>query len=166
VDRHEQDDVVEYRQKVFLPVWAEMLSRTHVYEDGIKNRIPHRHVVIWNHDESTYYAKDRRKIHWVHKSETMVPYAKGEGPSMMIADYASPDHGLLQSPVTQHRGLCGMAPSHRRAATKGGMECKQRKPDSLSKGTTKQQQTTSEPSKLLPQVPPSLVAMPLSPTKM
>jgi hypothetical protein len=28
----------------------------------------------------------------------VVPYAKGEGPSMMIADYASPDHGFLQSP--------------------------------------------------------------------
>jgi hypothetical protein len=31
-------------------------------------------------------------------SKTLVPYAKGEGPSMMITDYASPNHGFLLSP--------------------------------------------------------------------
>jgi hypothetical protein len=101
VDGHEHDDVVAYRQTVFLPVWAEMLSRTRVYEAGIECRIPHlsgRRIVIWNHDESTYYPNDRCKIRWVHNSETAVPCAKGEGPSMMIADYASPDYGFLRSP--------------------------------------------------------------------
>jgi hypothetical protein len=34
----------------------------------------------------------------VHKSETAVPYAKGEGPSMMIANMISPDYGFLKSP--------------------------------------------------------------------
>lgn len=65
VDGHKRDDVVAYRQTVFLPILAELLSQTRVYDDGIENRIPHlsgRCMVIWNHDESTYYANDCRKI--------------------------------------------------------------------------------------------------------
>src|SRR6267154_3573544 len=102
VDGHERCDVVEYRQLIFLPVWAELLSRTRIYAtDGSECQAPPmtaRRVVIWNHDESTYYANDRRKIRWVHKSETAVPYAKGEGPSLMVADMVSPDYGWLRSP--------------------------------------------------------------------
>jgi len=102
VDGHERCDVVEYRQLIFLPVWAELLSRTQIYAtDGNECQVPPmttRRVVIWNHDESTYYANDRRKIRWVHKSETAVPYAKGEGASLMVADMISPDYGWLRSP--------------------------------------------------------------------
>lgn len=53
---------------------------------------------MWWHDESTFYANDRRKTRWVHESETAVPYAKGEGPSQMIADLVSADYGWLRSP--------------------------------------------------------------------
>jgi len=66
VDGHERCDVVEYRQLVFLPVWSELLSRTRTFAtDG--NECPvlaptTRPIVIWNHNESTYYANDRRKI--------------------------------------------------------------------------------------------------------
>jgi hypothetical protein len=57
VDGHERIDVVEYRQAVFLPIWAEMLSRTRIYTiDGNEGAPPPsstqaRRVVIWNHDE-------------------------------------------------------------------------------------------------------------------
>ncbi|KIM73867.1 hypothetical protein PILCRDRAFT_99232 [Piloderma croceum F 1598] len=102
VDGHEWVDVVEYRQVVFLPVWVELLSWTRIYTtDGNECLVPPpitRCVVIWNHDESTYYANNRRKIQWVHKTENAVPYAKGEGASMMITDMVSPDYGWLQSP--------------------------------------------------------------------
>ncbi|KAG1849094.1 hypothetical protein C8R48DRAFT_677147 [Suillus tomentosus] len=37
-------------------------------------------------------------IQWVHKSETAVPYTKGEGPSLMVADMVSPDYEWLQLP--------------------------------------------------------------------
>jgi hypothetical protein len=41
---------------------------------------PHEcHTVVWFHDKSTFYAHDRRKARWVHKSETAMPYTKGEG---------------------------------------------------------------------------------------
>jgi hypothetical protein len=55
-------------------------------------------LVVWNHDESTYYANDHRKIRWVHKTEMAVPYPKGKGPSLMVADFISPNYGWLQSP--------------------------------------------------------------------
>ncbi|KAF7319733.1 hypothetical protein MKEN_00755500 [Mycena kentingensis (nom. inval.)] len=162
VDGHERDDVVLYRQKVFIPkliqhlaasrsftpegldafsitttrvdgapilgdapepdptrpyncqdppLWAlhpqnpAILTRTfRFYRDGIfysrTERAPAfpfagQHTVIWYHDESIFYAHDRRKSRWVHKSETPTPYTKGEGKSVMIAEYISADYGVL-----------------------------------------------------------------------
>jgi hypothetical protein len=79
VDGHERVDVVEYRQTMFLPIFTELLLRTRIYtiEGNERLVLPlnTRRLVIWNHDESTYYANDQRKIRWVHKGETAVPYA-------------------------------------------------------------------------------------------
>ncbi|KAF7333551.1 hypothetical protein MSAN_02420000 [Mycena sanguinolenta] len=50
-------------------------------------------VVIWRHDECIFYANDRRKIRWVHASETAKPRKKGEGKSMMVIAFVSPDYG-------------------------------------------------------------------------
>ena len=36
-------------------------------------------IVIWVHDESTFYANDRCVRHWVHSSESAKPYVKGKG---------------------------------------------------------------------------------------
>ncbi|KAJ3489491.1 hypothetical protein NLI96_g2110 [Meripilus lineatus] len=55
-------------------------------------------AVYWYYDQSTFYANDRRNTRWVHKSEKAQPKAKGEGASLMIADFVSPDYGWLQSP--------------------------------------------------------------------
>ena len=57
---------------------------------------PGRWIVIWVHDESTFYANDRHVLHWVHSSESAKPYAKGEGASQMVADFVSPDYGWLR----------------------------------------------------------------------
>jgi hypothetical protein len=57
-----------------------------------------RKSVVWFHDESTFYANDHRRLRWVHKSETAVPRAKGEGASLMVADFVSADYGWLRSP--------------------------------------------------------------------
>ncbi|KAF9441985.1 hypothetical protein P691DRAFT_798812 [Macrolepiota fuliginosa MF-IS2] len=54
-------------------------------------------TVVWHHDESTFYANDCCHKCWVHKNQTAKPYAKGEGVSMMVADFVSADHGWLQS---------------------------------------------------------------------
>ena len=54
--------------------------------------------MVWYHNESTFYANNQRKSGWVHSSETAIPYAKGEGPSQMVADVVSADYGWLRSP--------------------------------------------------------------------
>src|SRR5258705_12503344 len=55
-----------------------------------------RHTIVWFHDESIFYAHDCQKVCWVHDSETAKPYAKGEGPSVMVADFVSADYGWLK----------------------------------------------------------------------
>ncbi|KIM85636.1 hypothetical protein PILCRDRAFT_86838 [Piloderma croceum F 1598] len=60
---------------------------------------PHRQTtVVWFHDESTFYANDQKVKQWVHVNETAKPYAKGEGPSQMVANMVSADYGWLPSP--------------------------------------------------------------------
>jgi hypothetical protein len=115
-DGHEHSDVVNYRQKEFLPAVADILEQVRkwtmegdkelrivqtVGEDG--NTIPAfgplmRLVVLWCHDELIFYAHDCCKIRWVHGSEKVKPYAKGEGHSLMVADFVSADYGFLCSP--------------------------------------------------------------------
>lgn len=56
------------------------------------------HTVLWYHDKSTFYANDRRKVGWVHKDAKAVPHPKGEGASLMVADFISAHYGWLRSP--------------------------------------------------------------------
>jgi len=56
-----------------------------------------KHIIAWFHDESVFYAHDRRKKGWYHKYASAKPYAK-EGTSLMIADFVSADFGWLASP--------------------------------------------------------------------
>ncbi|KAF9506364.1 hypothetical protein BS47DRAFT_1374139 [Hydnum rufescens UP504] len=93
VDGHERVDVIAYRQMIF-PSLREWDS------DGneIVGKPMGQRTVIWTHDESTFYAHDRRKLHWVHNSETPKPLQKGEGASLMVSDFASADYGWLHSP--------------------------------------------------------------------
>ncbi|KAG1888983.1 uncharacterized protein F5891DRAFT_1216029 [Suillus fuscotomentosus] len=56
-----------------------------------------RRVVHWFHDESMFYAHDRRKQRWVHINESAVPLPKGEGASLMVADFVSAVYGWLHS---------------------------------------------------------------------
>ncbi|KAH7922696.1 hypothetical protein BV22DRAFT_1016841 [Leucogyrophana mollusca] len=102
-DGHEREDVVYYRQHIFLPAWANLQSRMRIWEHNnvnIEEIRSHttRRVVVWFHDESTFYANDRRKLRWVHIAEGAVPQPKGEGASIMVAHFISADYGWLQSP--------------------------------------------------------------------
>ena len=104
VDGHEREDTVSYRQDVFLPKLTEIGVKTRQWaEDGTE--VPKvatvwkfRHTVVWYHDESIFYAHDRRTIGWVDGSETVLPQAKGEGASLMVSDLVSADYGWLRSP--------------------------------------------------------------------
>ncbi|PPR04911.1 hypothetical protein CVT24_007155 [Panaeolus cyanescens] len=103
VDGHERKDVTTYRQDIFLPAMKALEGRMRRYgkedEDlGTPEDQSSRRVVVWYHDESIFYAHDRRRTRWVHKSETAKPYQKGEGVSLMVADFVSADYGWLRSP--------------------------------------------------------------------
>ncbi|KAH6902427.1 hypothetical protein BKA70DRAFT_1087006, partial [Coprinopsis sp. MPI-PUGE-AT-0042] len=101
VDGHERDDVVKYRKEVYLPKLAEYQERTIRWskenDQEFGPALPGRRVIIWYHDETIYYANDRRKVFWVHSKDSAKPYAKGEGASLMIADFISADFGFLSS---------------------------------------------------------------------
>ncbi|KZP25557.1 hypothetical protein FIBSPDRAFT_684924, partial [Athelia psychrophila] len=68
VDGHEREDVVYHRQSVFLPAWNTMECRMRAWtKDNIEvdNGEGGRRIVVWFHDESTFYANDRRRVRWV-----------------------------------------------------------------------------------------------------
>ncbi|EIM82662.1 uncharacterized protein STEHIDRAFT_64499, partial [Stereum hirsutum FP-91666 SS1] len=90
VDGHEREDVVQYRQKKFLPTLFELLANAQIWKEGVaeaRGNPPERWTIIWYHDESTFYAHDRRIVRWVWKGETAKPRAKGQGSSLMVADF-------------------------------------------------------------------------------
>jgi hypothetical protein len=98
-DGHEREDVVFYRNKVFLPSLLALEPHLRKWDKEGKE-IPsstNDRVVIWWHDESIFYAHNRRKLRWVRNTETAKPYAKGEGVSLMVADFVSADYGFLRS---------------------------------------------------------------------
>lgn len=105
VDGHERDDVVKYRDKDYIPKYLVYDARTRKWsgsdmEDEERPTLQpgERVVVFWYHDESTFYAHDRRQAQWVGQDDSPVPYAKGEGVSMMVADFVSAEYGWLRSP--------------------------------------------------------------------
>ncbi|VDB84740.1 unnamed protein product [Peniophora sp. CBMAI 1063] len=111
VDGHERDDVVEYRQHSYLPRLWELESGLRQYDsatgrevspDGTGSSIPWppRRVVLWFHDESTFYANDRRWVGWAGPDAKATPRAKGEGQSLMVSDFFSPDYGWLRRRTT------------------------------------------------------------------
>ena len=108
-DGHERADMVEYRQKVFLCAWVKFEEHMHIWTnddihlklDEDPNATPPadtKNTVVWFHDESTFYAHDRRDVCWVHEDEGPKPQPKGKGVSLMVAHFVCADYGYLQSP--------------------------------------------------------------------
>ncbi|TFK84495.1 hypothetical protein K466DRAFT_496470 [Polyporus arcularius HHB13444] len=107
VDGHERDDVKVYRQKSFLPRLAELDRDVPQYDpDHDLISIPpptpvcgpkNRPLLYLYHDESTFYAHDRREKRWVSPTEKATPRKKGEGKSLMVADFVCPEMGWFRS---------------------------------------------------------------------
>jgi transposase len=70
--------------------------------------------VIWYHDESIFYAHDRRRRTWYHKDADAIPYKKGDGVSYMVADYFSADFGWLRTPDGKPGARRSMRPGKKR----------------------------------------------------
>ncbi|QRW10466.1 DDE superfamily endonuclease [Ceratobasidium sp. AG-Ba] len=99
-DGHERPDVVEYRMKYYVPEWFKLETRMRSWHED-KEILPtlkegEKIVVVWFHDESTFYAHDRRRTRWCLEGESLAIYKKGEGILVMVADFVSADYGWLQ----------------------------------------------------------------------
>ncbi|KAF8977800.1 hypothetical protein BDQ17DRAFT_1440439 [Cyathus striatus] len=98
VDGHENPTVVDYRDNIYVQEWKTFWDRMMTWtKDNIpehqESDIVGHHAIVWFHDESVFYAHDRRKKSWFHKDTPAKPYAKDEGASLMIADFVSADFG-------------------------------------------------------------------------
>ena len=106
VDGHECEDVINFWQNVFLLGWASaeryMRTYTHAGEEEPSSGESGRCTVIWFLDKSTFYAHDHQRKWWIHKDTNPVPYAIGEGASLMVADFVSADYGYLRSRDGKH----------------------------------------------------------------
>lgn len=76
--------------------------------------MPGCEVVPWFHDETIFYAHDCRKKGWYHKNVPAKLYAKGEGPSLMVADFVSARFGWLCSPDGKQSARRVMRPGKNR----------------------------------------------------
>lgn len=104
VDGHEREDVVEYRN-AFTKRWVEDYEpRMAEYDnDGNWIRMPEGNqpngqpyrLVLVTHDESTFYGNDRCPLGWIHPDFKAKPLPKGEGESIMVSDFLTPDWGRL-----------------------------------------------------------------------
>ena len=63
VDGHECEDVVTYRQEVFLPAWSKLELTLRSWTSNnieVLGPLPQNcRTVVWHHDKSTFYANDR-----------------------------------------------------------------------------------------------------------
>ena len=111
IDGHERADVVAYRKR-FCERWKEYEKRMVTFDnEGNETHPkgfpvpqgPRFRLILVTHDESTFYASDRRKNVWVHKKAKAVPERKGEGRSFMISDFLTAEWGRLRLKVVESK---------------------------------------------------------------
>lgn len=102
VDGHEREDVVAYRNTVFIPFWLQCRQRLVTFEPDGKWSKPQnlpvgiKPLVIVTHDESTFNANDGRRQGWVYQNhQPLLP--KGRGKGIMVSAFLTPG-GILKVP--------------------------------------------------------------------
>ncbi|PVF90974.1 hypothetical protein CPB86DRAFT_878752 [Serendipita vermifera] len=103
IDGHEREDVVEYR-KAFLKrmeQYSQRMATFSVVDGEVVLDMPtlkenEKLLILVTHDESTFYENDRKRQRWIAKDEKPVPQPKGEGSSIMVSDFISPNFGRLR----------------------------------------------------------------------
>jgi hypothetical protein len=106
LDGHERSDVVEYRRG-FVERWMGYERRFHRWDqdgtelprpDGfpVPGAIGRFRLILVTHDESTFFQNDERDTGWSHATSKSKPKAKGNGQSLMVSDFLTPDWGRLR----------------------------------------------------------------------
>jgi hypothetical protein len=101
VDGHKREDVVQYRQEVFLPKMEVILQYTTQYEekqDGtwevIQPSLPPgvKHYVLYFHDKSCFYGYDYKKTIWLDSitDQQKMP-GKSKGKLVHCSDFIGPE---------------------------------------------------------------------------
>ena len=114
-DGHEREDVVRYRNEVFLPLWRQHQRRFVTFEEDGSWKPPlgllegEKPLVFITHDESTFNANDGKRQGWmVQGRQPLKPKSKGKG--IMVSGFHTPggrlrvpdhipDSELLQGPL-------------------------------------------------------------------
>jgi hypothetical protein len=89
VDGHEREDVVEYRERVFLPTWLAIRDSLREWIDEVeivKTAPPGRRRILVTHDESTFNANDDNPYSWKKKG-TQPLKKKGKGKGLMVLEF-------------------------------------------------------------------------------
>jgi hypothetical protein len=110
IDGHERPDVVAYRT-AFVRRWFRLYEpRMHHYDNNgelinhevdetsscVDDQIDSQELILVTHDESTFYAQDRRPDRWIAPGEKPEPQRKGEGASLMVSDFYTLKWGPLR----------------------------------------------------------------------
>lgn len=107
VDGHEREDVVRYRQEVFIPQWLSAREKCLAYNPErnewefpklrVHSFLP-RPMVLVTHDESTFNANDGTRQGWTKIGQQPLR-PKGRGRGIMVSAFLSPA-GILRVPET------------------------------------------------------------------
>ena len=101
VDGHEREDVVAYRNNVFLPKMTAFEPEMSEFDENGEISKPCTKFVLVTHDESTFSANDDESYHWKLKG-TQPLKSKSRGKGLMVSDFLTADDGRLrfQDPTT------------------------------------------------------------------
>ena len=119
VDGHEREDVVLYRNEVFLPHWKSLQRRMVIFQEDESGTVTwsapptllpsEKPLVLVTHDESTFNANDGKRQGWMKKGEQPL-LQKGKGRGIMVSGFLTPggrlrvpdsisDHELERNPM-------------------------------------------------------------------
>ena len=102
IDGHEREDVVRYRNEVFLPQWRQHQRRFVVFEEDGSWKPPsgllegEKPLVFITHDESTFNANDGKRQGWMIQGRQLLK-PKGKGKRIMVSGFLTPG-GRLRVP--------------------------------------------------------------------
>ncbi|CEL64028.1 hypothetical protein RSOLAG1IB_11012 [Rhizoctonia solani AG-1 IB] len=100
IDGHKRADIVHYQMHCYIPTWSRLEKQMCTYDSKTMQESPptlgpgKKPVMVWFHDKSTFYANDCCLTQWVNCAEGAKPYAKGDGPLVMVADFVGIDGWL------------------------------------------------------------------------
>jgi len=100
MDGHEHDDVVEYRNKVFLPAITRFEAHMAKHEGPeFKKIMPEiqegqRRIIIQYHDECCFHANDEARSLWLREGEQPLR-RKGRGRLIHVSDFINEEDGRL-----------------------------------------------------------------------